>query len=169
MSSVSGPESNSTDQLEDQVASRRTWVLFHVVLLLAAWAYTLAGLRFEFMSGPGRPGAGFFPRIIGVGLIGSLTYVLAANWRRIGPGHKDLHRSAVLLFGLAGGLLIAALVVLGTWLAIALFLVATLAALNPGRHVVNITLSIAVPLGFFLLFDVWLGIMLPEGILLPSP
>jgi hypothetical protein len=141
----------------------------HVVILLAALGYTLRGLRFEFMSGPGRPGAGFFPRIIGVGLIVAVAYIIAVNWKRIGPGRPGLHQSAVLLFGLAAALFIGSLVVLGTWLGIALFLFATLSALNPGRHRTNIPLSILVPVGFFLLFDVWLGVALPEGIILPSP
>lgn len=163
------PDSASRSSSGDQTVSRRTWLWVHGVILFAACCYTVAGLRFDFLGASGRPGAGFFPRILGVSLIVAVVYILAANWKRIGPGREGLHHSAVLFFGLAGALFIASLAVLGTWLGIALFLFATLTALNPGRYRVNIPLSIAVPVGFYLLFDVWLGVALPQGLILPSP
>jgi hypothetical protein len=151
--------------LEDPTVARSSWAVFCITVLLAACVYTVHGLRLEFMTARGQPGAGFFPRIVGVGLILSILYVLVANWRRLGPGRPGRHRSAALFFALTGALFIGGLGLLGTWVAIGLYLFATLAFLNAGRHLVNIAVSLALPGALFLLFDVWLKVPLPEGII----
>jgi hypothetical protein len=45
---------------------------------------------------------------------------------------------------------------------------ATLAVLNRGRHVQNALLAVALPVGAYLLFKVWLNAAMPRGIL-PLP
>jgi putative tricarboxylic transport membrane protein len=149
----------------DQAVSRRTWAAVCTVLLLAACVYTATGIRLEFMTTDSRPGPGFFPRIVGVSLIISTVYVLSTNWKRFGAKRPALHRSTTLYFGLAGALLLMGTPILGASLSIALYLLATLTILNPRRYLVNIAVSIAVPAAFRLLFDIWLGTPLPEGVI----
>jgi hypothetical protein len=48
------------------------------------------------------------------------------------------------------------------------FMAATLALLNRGRHVQNALLALLLPIGFYLLFKVWLNAAMPRG-MLPLP
>lgn len=153
---------------EPRTVSHPTWAVVLSVLLFVACFYMLHGLRFEFFTVGGRPGAGFFPRVVGISLMASILYVLVTDWKSFGPTRAGLHRWTATFFGLAGALLIAGITILGASVTIALYLFATLTILNPGRHLANVGLSIAVPLAIRLLFDVWLGAPLPEGILFTS-
>jgi len=162
--SAGDPQSPSAPS-EDSGVSRATWAAFFAVLLIAASAYTVDGLRLEFMTDQGLPGPGFFPRIVGIGLILSILYVLVANWKRLGPVPPGPYRSAVLVFGLAATLFIVGLTVFGTGVAIGLYLFGTLSVFNPRRHVVNLIVSVAISVMCVLLFDVWLGVPLPESII----
>ena len=61
-----------------------------------------------------------------------------------------------------------ALELIGGLLSMIAFMAATLALLNRGRHVQNALLAVAFPVGFYLLFKVWLNAAMPRGIL-PLP
>jgi hypothetical protein len=115
--------------------------------------------------GPTGPGAGYFPFRIGVLLIGvaallALRQVLAgASGRFSQPGAA--RRVAVLLvptviFG-------AALVPLGAYVSMMLYLLWMARRTARAGWAVSLLIALAMPAGFFLLFEVWLGVPLAKG------
>lgn len=158
-------ESPSDARSNAHARSRITTTTFLAALLLASALYAAGALRLDFFVADGRPGPGFFPRLIGIGLVVGCLYALATTWRRYGPDSlQESHRPATLVFGLSGALFILGLVVVGTWAAMALFLFGTLSVFNPEGRITNIALSIGMPAIFYVVFDLWLSVPLPEGI-----
>lgn len=65
---------------------------------------------------------------------------------------------------LQAGLMVV-LLPLGAVVGSALFLLATLTLLNPGRHVLNVSVSVAAPVALYLLFQLLLNAGLPAGVM----
>jgi putative tricarboxylic transport membrane protein len=140
---------------------------FSAALLAGALAYLgLAWVDLPFLSPIGRPGPGFFPRMIGAGLALLLAIDLWACLRRRNPGpHFAPHlRTLLVVLGLCVGF-VALLPLLGGVLAMILFMLAALGVLNPGRWPLNFALAVLLPIGLHLVFAVWLRATLPEGLL----
>jgi putative tricarboxylic transport membrane protein len=140
---------------------------FSAVLLAGALAYfALAWVDLPFLSPIGRPGPGFFPRMIGAGLALLLAIDLWARLRQRDPGAPFAPHLRTLLsvVGLCVGFVVL-LPLLGALLAMILFMLAALAVLNPGRWPLNLTLALLLPIGLHLVFAVWLRASLPEGLL----
>lgn len=145
-------------------------IAFLLALLAASLFYSyVAFVDLRFLSAAGRLGPGFFPRIIGVGLIVFTLMSLAADMRlaRADDTASDYWGDVgiVVLFSV---LFVLSLSYLGGIVATAVFLFVALSVLNRGRHLINAVLALLMPLGVYLLFDVALNAAVPEG-MLPLP
>lgn len=148
-------------------------LLFLVGLWIAGAAYAYWGLSSLsiFIRG-GRIGPGFFPAAISALFLATVTVaivveVLALRRARalvldtfLPTVDRDLAVLAVLVaaFGLG-------LTYLGVYVPVFLFLLASLTYFNAGRHLANLTLSVAVPAFIGVFFELWFGASLPRGIL----
>lgn len=172
---------SQTDLRPEQAKATR-WrptsrTVFFGVLLIVLVVYTEMAFELEWVTAAGRIGPGFFPRIIGLlGAVICLGAVLNSLRPGVGDdedlledevGEGDLGRHPVplLLAVVAAALLLVTFLSLGAIVAGALFMFGMLAFLNPGRWVFNTVLSVAIPLGLYLLFQTALNAGLPEGIL----
>ncbi|NUL46115.1 tripartite tricarboxylate transporter TctB family protein [Cellulosimicrobium funkei] len=162
----------------------RTWApsmrtAFYAVVLIILIGYTAMAFQMEWTTSGGRIGPGFFPRIIGS--LGILVTVgaLVTSIRRgrgdqedeafdedeLGEGDLGRHPVAALIAVAASAVLLVTLISLGAIVATAVFLFAMLTFLNRGRWVMNLVITVAVPLGMYLLFQTALNAGLPSGIL----
>ncbi|MQA60101.1 MAG: hypothetical protein GEU86_01100 [Actinophytocola sp.] len=174
--------SNQTGLRPTTSPSARRWqptsrTAFFGVLLVVLVGYTEMAFELEWTSAGGRVGPGFFPRIIGilgsVMCLGALLDSLRPGREgdeespedEVGEGDLGRHPAPLLLVVVAGGLLGATFVALGAIIAGTLFMFGMLAFLNPGRWGTNAVLSVAIPLGLYLLFQTALNAGLPEGLL----
>lgn len=142
-------------------------MLFSLGLFIGSLAFTIYGLSsLDLSDSFGRPGPGYFPLIIGVMLVGTTGFSSYLEFRKRhhclnqGIGHMQDTMVVVVLIVL----FLLTLQPLGSVLSMVLFTGAFLAYFNKGRHKLNVTYSIVLPLGVFLLFDVLLQAGLPKGI-----
>jgi putative tricarboxylic transport membrane protein len=143
---------------------------FLVAILCVALFYSYhAFTNLAFLSMTGRLGPGFFPRIIGVGLVLACIYALALDWRERVSGDASSHYwPTVLAIAGLSGLFVASLNILGGPLAMFVFLLLCLSLLNRGHPVQNVLISAIFPAAVYLLFRVWLNASMPRGIV-PLP
>jgi len=146
--------------------------VFLVAVLCTALLYTYTAFtELTFLTMSGRLGPAFFPRIIGVLLILACVYNLVLLARRSGP---DGHEAAGGDWRITAGIIalsaafVALLEILGGLVAMVLFLLAALSLLNRGRPVQNLLVSLLLPAGVHLLFDLWLKASTPKG-MIPLP
>jgi putative tricarboxylic transport membrane protein len=163
-----------------------TRLLFLLVLILVMTAYTVMAFDLEWRLQNGQIGPGFFPRIVGsLTLIGLL--VVTARVLLGGSGVSasaspadadeeaelgidgDGRTDAWITVGAVGCMVVcyALFESLGALLASILFLVLLLSLINRGRHLQNALVSVLVPIGLYLLFEVLLDSGLPPGLVLP--
>ena len=165
---------------------------FSLALLVAAVAYTAYGLStLNLLNMSGRPGAGYFPLIIGVLLIVATAvnayrdFTIVRTDRRARAGTDMIAEvAAVAASASAGGsndtrrygvdvaimlamlfAFILSLKTLGGLLAMILFMLVFLFVFNRGKAVTNLIYSFALPLFLYLLFKVTLNASLPIGFL----
>jgi hypothetical protein len=137
-------------------------------LLLLAGAYTyVAFAELAYLSSAGRLGPGFFPRIIGATLTLLCAYSLYADRAAMREPLSAFWRALATMVGLSAAFVLA-LEVIGGLLAMIAFMAAALAYLNRGRPLQNALLALLLPVGFYLLFRVWLNAAMPRG-MLPLP
>jgi len=170
----------------------RKW--FSAALLVAALAYLGYGLAtLDIFNRAGRAGPGYFPVLIGVLLVLTLAINVFKEFRpyraraasQTGPmsdaqamsnavgadaTHKDMdsgdgsyNRDVLVLFAMLFGF-IALLPTLGGLLAMIVFMLVFLFVFNPGKWVVNLVYSAALPLGLYWLFKIMLNASLPRGL-----
>lgn len=143
---------------------------FLVAILFLAGGYSyVAFADLSYLSSAGRLGPGFFPRIIGVSLMGLCAYSLYADLKRRDAAEalSPFWRTTVLVAALSAAFVVA-LDLIGGLLSMIVFMAAALAFLNRGRHLQNALLAVVLPVGLYLLFKVWLNAAVPRGIL-PLP
>ena len=152
--------------------------IFFAVVLVVLAGYTVMAFDLEWGTQAGRIGPGFFPRIIGVlGVLITLG-ALAQSLRpgvgdedegfeedELGEGDLGRHPVPVLITVAASAVFLVTLNTLGAIISGALFLFGMLWLLNRGRWVTNAIVSIAVPVGLYLLFQTALNAGLPGGLL----
>jgi hypothetical protein len=137
-------------------------------LLLLAGGYTyVAFADLSYLSSTGRLGPGFFPRIIGVSLVALCAYSLYTDRAATAAPLSAFGRTLAAVAGLSAAFVLA-LELIGGLLSMIVFMAATLAFLNRGRHLQNALLALFLPIGFYLLFKVWLNAAMPRG-MLPLP
>ena len=139
------------------------------VLFLAGSYSTIAFTDLSYLSSAGRLGPGFFPRIIGASLVVLSLYSLYADRRQVdaADGLSPDWRVAAGVAALSG-VFVALLNVLGGVLSMVVFMAAALHFLNRGRVVQNALIAVLLPLGVYLLFEVWLKAAMPRG-MIPLP
>ncbi|MGQ7792170.1 tripartite tricarboxylate transporter TctB family protein [Faunimonas sp. B44] len=139
---------------------------FILAILAIALGYTYLAFQLSFLSSTGRLGPGFFPRVVGIGLVVSCLYALVAEWRSdaLREEQKGLWGVTVAMVLLSGAF-VAVLDVLGGLLSMILFMFAALFILNRGRLVQNAALSLILPGVIYVLFEHWLNAGMPEGML----
>jgi hypothetical protein len=141
---------------------------FLVVLLALAGGYTaLAFTELAWLSPAGRLAPGFFPRIIGVGLVALCLYSLYADRRHAPPFESPDWVAAGTIVALCA-VFVALLEVLGGLLAMVLFMAAALYWFNRARPLQNALIAVILPGAVYVLFRVWLNAAMPRG-LLPLP
>ena len=158
-----------------------TRLLFLYALTVVAIGYTVTAFGMEWRIEGGQIGPGFFPRIVGVAIIiGLLTAIVRAmrggqqtaeapvdeegQPEEVEGGEGGTDARAVLATVGSMTLFYFVFEPLGALVASVLFLAGVLTFVNRGHHVANAILSLAVPLGLYLLFEVLLDTGLPEGL-----
>jgi hypothetical protein len=137
-------------------------------LLLLAGGYSyVAFADLSYLSSTGRLGPGFFPRIIGGTLLALCAWSLYADRGIASEPLSRFWRALAAMVGLSAAFVLA-LEVIGGLASMIAFMAATLALLNRGRHLQNALLALVLPIGFYLLFKVWLNAAMPRG-MLPLP
>jgi hypothetical protein len=139
-----------------------------------ALAYTILAFRLDFLSPDGTLGPGFLPRALGIALLAILIPDALARFQDTGPGPVSGPDSAMdgpthgttalVVVGLSVAFVVL-IPILGTVPAAALFVLATLVVVNPGSPGKNLVLSLALAALVFLIFQVWLDVQLPAGLL----
>lgn len=143
-------------------------LLFLLALLAVSGAYTATAFRLPWTTAAGRIGPGFFPRIVGVSLLLVLVTALLHARREHDEAAPRTHvRTTLVVVGLTA-LFVPVLQLLGALLGMALYLLASLSFLNPRRLVTNVSVSVGLAVGMYLLFDVWLNTATPRGVV-PLP
>jgi hypothetical protein len=142
---------------------------FTILILALSAFYTYAAFaNLSFLSSTGRLGPGFFPRIIGILLIAACLAELVREARSGSePPRPSQHVQDMVVVAVLTGLFVMVLNILGGYLAMIAFLLASLAYLNRGRPVQNVAIALLLPTAIWLMFDVWLNASLPEGMFLP--
>ena len=142
-------------------------VAFLLACLFAGLFYTyVAFAELSFLSVSGRLGPGFFPRIIGVALVGLCLFSLVSAWRRPVEGEaQSAHWPVGGMVMALTGLLVILLSVLGGVLAMVVCLLLSLSLLTRGHHIQNVAIALVFPAAIYLLFDVLLNASMPEGAL----
>ena len=141
---------------------------FLLVILALAAGYTFMAFQLEWMTPAGQLGPGFFPRLIGAGLVIACLYALSWAARalrsqvpgaRTGPT-RDLRGMMV-----ATGLFLWAFGALGPALAMPVFFMAVLSWWAPRAIGLNLLISAGAAGLLYALFYRWLGSPMPQGIL----
>jgi putative tricarboxylic transport membrane protein len=136
------------------------------ILCLAVFYTYWAFAELSFLSSAGRLGPGFFPRIIGVALIGVCLFTIVGDRKeRQESGELSSYWRITLVVAVLSGLFVLSLEILGGLLAMIVYMLVTLSVLNRGRLLQNAAVSIVLPVALFLMFDVWLNAAIPQDAL----
>jgi putative tricarboxylic transport membrane protein len=185
---MSTSEAPTTSTTESGVAAHATRLVFLASLTVLAAGYTLMGFQMEWRIQNGQIGPGFFPRFVGVGtVVGCLVaIVLTLSGRAPSDLSPDAaedadfeapaavedgdDRTAPWTTALVVGCAVIYFVFfepLGALLGSVVFLALSLTIVNRGHHRTNAAVSVLLPVGLYLLFEVFLDAGLPPGIVLP--
>lgn len=150
---------------------------FFGVVLVIFLAYTEMAFQMDWITGSGRIGPGFFPRIVGSLAVLIALFAIVDSLRREADedsgfdedesGEGDLgHHPLALCIAIGGSaVFLFTLTSLGAIISSTVFMLGLLAYLNRGRWLTNVALSVLVPLGMYLLFQTALNAGLPSGLL----
>lgn len=141
-------------------------VAFFIVLLAGAVFYTyVAYADLNFLTRTGRPGPGFFPRLIGTTAVIITLWTLIEELRKAEREHTDpaKWKDVVILIALACSYAVL-LRLFGGFVSTVIFLGATLMLLNRAQPFKNLLVATLVPSGVYLLFDRVLNANMPPAI-----
>ncbi|WP_425090817.1 tripartite tricarboxylate transporter TctB family protein [Tropicimonas sp. S265A] len=140
---------------------------FLVAVMAAGVFYSyIAFADLGFMTRTGRLGPGFFPRLIGVGIIVLSIWAILDELRARGTVEDTIGywRDALTMVGMA--LIYAVfLKVFGGYIATVAFLLLALTVLNKGRMRQNLLLAFLIPTGVYALFDRVLNANMPPSMI----
>lgn len=142
-------------------------IAFLFFVLAASVYYTyVAFADLSFMTRTGRLGPGFFPRLVGVSMVAFTIWALVDALREGREPPIDETSWGDVLKLMALGLGYAVLLrLLGGFPATVIYLGVSLLIINPGRHLQNAILTVAIPSAIFLLFDRLLNANMPPALL----
>ena len=156
---------------------------FLLALFAGAFFYSwIAYFDLPFLTTTGRLGPGFFPRIVGAGMVVLLGWALVEELARrplagtgTAGGEPDMETdtgmgtapAVATMMALGLGFLLA-IIVLGGVLGSVLFLLATLNVFNRGDHLRNLAVALVIPVLIYVVFVVLLNADMPDG-LVPLP
>ncbi len=151
-------------------------IVFLVALLGGAVFYSyVAFIDLSFFNQRGRPGAGFFPRIVGVAMVVLVLWAMvdALRDRRAaatngfhdglgdtGSGWQDAAKLVLLALTYA-----VLLRIFGGFVSTIIYLGLALSVLNPGRHLQNALVAVIMPIVVYLLFDRLLNASMPPALI----
>ncbi|MDG1282515.1 MAG: tripartite tricarboxylate transporter TctB family protein [Pseudorhodobacter sp.] len=141
-------------------------IVFLLVLLAGSIFYSyIAFSDLNFLTRTGRLGPGFFPRLVGIGLVFFSAWVLLETLRaRVKDDMSaTVWRDVLILIVLAVGYAVL-LRLFGGFIATVIYLGLALTLLNQGRHVQNGILSLVIPSCVYLLFDKALNANMPPAL-----
>lgn len=139
---------------------------FSFFFFIFSLVFTYMSFNFEFLSDSGRPGAGFFPIIIGVLLLVFSGTSFIKDIREKDTDKSELgFAKDILLLIVMMALMIFLLKWIGAVLSMVLFIFVILFKFNREKMLLNIIVSICFPLIIFAMFDLWLNAGLPKGFL----
>ncbi|WP_114967015.1 tripartite tricarboxylate transporter TctB family protein [Alkalilacustris brevis] len=147
-------------------------ILFLLAILAGGLFYTYYAFNhLAFLSQTGRLGPGFFPRIVGSGIV-FLTLIsvvqellrMRATPEGITLRFDNFSPGALFIILMGVGYLVA-LRFLDAVPATILFLFATLSVINRGRYLQNVLVSVLVPVAIYILFRKFLNASMPQGLL----
>ncbi|GAL29554.1 hypothetical protein JCM19239_6720 [Vibrio variabilis] len=151
----------------------RFW--FSVSTFVSSLAFMVYGLMtLDLYDINDRPGPGYFPLIIGLGLVVTTALNVYKDFQQLRlnkdstltqEGSEAHYKQDTIAVTGCITLLIFSLSALGAVVSMMLFCLAFLAYFNRGKWVQNVVYSIAFPMAVFVLFEVWLQAGLPDGIL----
>jgi hypothetical protein len=135
------------------------------ILCLSVFYTYWAFAHLTFLSSTGRLGPGFFPRIIGLCLVAACLAELGSEAvRRSAPPTPSEHiREVAVLIGMTV-LFVLALNIVGGYVAMVAFMLATLTILDRRRWLQNVLVSVLLAFAVYLIFDLWLGAAVPQPI-----
>lgn len=151
-------------------------IVFLVALLGAAIFYSyIAFADLNFMTRTGRLGPGFFPRVVGLLMVGMILWAildaLRDRARVAAGGHPSADdapagrwRDFVLLLALALGYAVL-IRVFGGYISTVLYLGTALMLLNPGRLLQNALVAVIFPTVVVVLFDRVLNANMPPALI----
>ena len=135
------------------------------ILCLAVFYTYWAFADLSFLSSTGRLGPGFFPRIVGLILIGVCLATLAGDLKeRHGGAVSSYWRTTLVVAALSGAFALL-LEILGGPLAMVVYLLAMLSVLNRGRTMQNVAISVACRSRCSCCSSVWLNASMPPDAL----
>lgn len=145
-------------------------IIFSVFLFLISSSYFFYGFNYDFGNG-GRPGAGFFPLILGaiLTILCAINILLEVRQSKLEDKSTGKDRK----FALKDMLIVAAMILiymiifpfLGYLISTALFILSVLGFLNSKRWGQNILIAVVLLLVIYFVFDYFLNTGLPKGIL----
>lgn len=150
----------------------RFW--FSVSTLIFSLAFTIYGQQtLSLHDINGRPGPGYFPLLIGLGLIIATAINVYKDYHQRLLTEEKLQDKSVnqryvkdtFIIAACIALLIFGLNILGAIISMIVFCMAFLAYFNRGKTLQNLVYSLIFPASVFMLFDVWLQAGLPAGLL----
>jgi len=145
------------------------WIIVGCVFCAGAWKYKLR-------TAAGMPGAGFFPFLMGISLVilSLIDFASTIYYRKretkeplrdgLAPRHQDrwIKISIALAVLFAYGI---ALEHLGFLITSFLFIFFLLRFVDPQRWSVSVGIAIAATAISYAIFDVWLQVRMPKGVL----
>lgn len=139
---------------------------FLVAVLAAGVFYSyVAFVDLGFLTRTGRMGPGFFPRIIGIGIIALSIWAILDELRGRNPEDALFGNWGDAATMIAMALAYAVLLrVFGGYIATVMFLMMALSVLNRGKLRQNVALSLLIPTGVYALFDRVLNANMPPAL-----
>ncbi|UJL45563.1 tripartite tricarboxylate transporter TctB family protein [Virgibacillus sp. NKC19-16] len=142
--------------------------VFSGLLLIFSIYFTIKGTEYDYTNSSGQVGPGFFPLWIGILLIICTGIAFAKDLKQVLREEnffsKPIHLYKLLLVIGLTFFFIATLNILGAVVAMVLYVFGILFVLNRQRLILNTIISVTVPLGTYLLLDVWLNAGFPQNI-----
>ncbi|SFE53610.1 tripartite tricarboxylate transporter TctB family protein [Alteribacillus iranensis] len=141
-------------------------IIFSVFLFLFSIYFTVQAYEYDYMTSSGQFGPGFFPLWIGFLLIvfTAITLFKAIKQRLEQEDLKSNQLTTLFLVFAVTFLFIFLLNILGAVIGMVIYVFALLFILNREKLVLNTIISITIPVGTYLLLDVWLNAGFPKGI-----